>query len=574
MPVDATNAAPRAIEKIGGYDVIKKLDTGGVADIYLCRQPSLDRPVAVKVLSANVMSDPDIARRFDREALTIARLNHPNIVHVIDRGVDQDSYFIVMDHVDGRDLKTLAESKKLTVPQKCDLIIQVLKALDYAHKNNVIHRDIKPANILVDNELNAHIADFGIAQLIDPDRSEHAGTSAVMGTPAYMAPEQKTPSGTVGQTADLYAVGVVFHELLTGEKPLGRFRPAASYDASIPPGLDEVLCRAMAERPEDRYQTAVEFKDAILGVLSRARIGDAPPADSPSVREAGQILGRCVLLEAIKEHRYGATYLVEDRDTHELIVIKKIIHRKTGLRAAQLLSRLKHPNIVNIFGSLSDEDEAIVLMEYARGGTLSDRLVRKMPWGQALDLLRPCVEALNFAHKNHVLHGNLRPSNILINKDGIPLLSDFGLPEHYSPESVNWYGAPEEIRNIQSDIYSLGVVFFQLTTNQLPMFDPEGRLQPMNKLADIPERFELILARMLDTSPERRYPSCDELAEDIAHFAQIQKRPVPGFAASRNRRKHYRLGWAGWIVGFLSGLVVAGLLAYTLGILDLWLAGR
>jgi len=562
---------PKAHSTIGGYEILRPIGAGGIAEIFLARQPSLDRKVAIKVLSSRVMDDPDIKRRFDREALTIARLNHPNIIHVIDRGVADGRYYFVMDFIDGDDLKAILRRRQLTVAQKCDLIVQCLKALDYAHKNGVIHRDIKPANILVDAELNARVADFGIAQLVGAERSENTSTSVIMGTPAYMSPEQKISTAKVDQTTDIYAMGVVLYELLTAEKPLGHFRPASTYSPDIPEALDEVIFKAMAQHQEDRYPSAVEFKDAILATLSRATEPVKAQGDTAVIREAEKFMGTCVFLDTIKEHPFGATYLVEERDTCELFVVKKVEGRTAGLKEARVLARLKHPHIVNIFGAGEDGNKGVMVMAYARGGSLSDRLVRRMDTQQVVGILEACLDGLDFAHKNHVLHGNLRPSNILISKEGSPLLSDFGLPEHYARDHGNWYGAPEQKKSVQGDIFSLGIIMFQLLTNQLPLFSRDGVLTWPHDLPAEADGLKTIIGRMLEPSLGARYRNCDEIGTDLAVHIKLRSSPVPAMSARIRQWRRQGLGWSDWLLGFASGVLVSFLLSYVLGWLDFFL---
>jgi serine/threonine-protein kinase len=568
MPGTSTPASPGVQRTIGGYEILRPIGAGGIAEIFLARQPSLDRRVAIKILSARVCDDADIRRRFDREALTIARLSHPNIIHVIDRGVENGRYYFVMDFIDGDDLKTILRRRSLGVAQKCDLVVQCLKALDYAHKNGVVHRDIKPANILVDQDLNARVADFGIAQLVGREGSENTSTSVIMGTPAYMSPEQKVSSARVDQTTDIFSMGVVLYELLTGDKPLGHFRPASSYSPDIPEALDSVICKAMAQHAEDRFATAVEFKDAILAALVRA----AEPVNAASnvkvVREASKFLGQCQFLDTIKEHAYGATYLVEERQSGELFVIKKIVGREVALKEARLLARLKHPHILDIYGAGEEQGRAVVLMAYARGGSLSDRLVRRMEWQKVASLLDACLDGLDFAHKNHIVHGNLRPSNILISREGAPLLSDFGLPEHYARNHGNWYGAPERKRSVQADIYSLGVVMYQLFTNQLPLYDRQGTLTWPDDLPRDAGSLKAILARMLQPSLGSRYRSAEEVRGDLAAVIRISGQPIPAISARIRQWRRRRLGWADWLLGFVSGIVATILLSYALGLLD------
>jgi serine/threonine-protein kinase len=290
--------------------------------------------------------------------------------------------------------------------------------------------------------------------------------------------------------------------------------------------------------------------------------------------EASQFVSRCTFLDTIKEHPYGATYIVEERDTHELYVIKKIVKRETGLKEARLLSRLKHPHIVNIFGAGEDQDQAVVLMQYARGGSLSDRLVRRMPHLELVALLRACLDGLDFAHKNHILHGNVRPSNILISKDQTPWLSDFGLPEHYGRDSGNWYGAPEGKKSVQSDVYSMGVVAYQLLTNQLPEHDRRGRISFAGLGLEATTELQQILEGMLERDPARRYASCREVMEDLDLLLKPAERFPGKWLRTALEWRHHKMGWNDWLLGFLSGLAAAGLITYVLGWLDQLFAPR
>jgi len=197
----------RRTVKFGEYLLTGKIGQGGAAEIYRGRQESLDRDVAIKILSPKLTSDPDIVRRFERESLVIAKLNHPNIVHVIDKGVVGGRYFFVMEYIDGASLREVIDSNRVPLKTKFGMIVDVCKALDYAHKNGVIHRDIKPTNILIDRQGNALVADFGIAQIVGVPECEMTASDIVLGTVSYMSPEQKISSTEVDQTTDIYAMG-------------------------------------------------------------------------------------------------------------------------------------------------------------------------------------------------------------------------------------------------------------------------------------------------------------------------------------------------------------------------------
>jgi serine/threonine-protein kinase len=182
----APQTTPHKAVKIGDYIVTGKIGQGGIAEIYRAKQPSLNRDVAIKMLSKALSDNPDIVRRFDRESLVTAHLNHPNIVHVIDKGIAGGRYYFVMEYVDGTSLRQVIDSDKIPLKTKLEAVVQVCKGLDYAHKNGVVHRDIKPANILIDRQGHAMITDFGIAQIVSGEKKEidTTGSDMVMGTVA------------------------------------------------------------------------------------------------------------------------------------------------------------------------------------------------------------------------------------------------------------------------------------------------------------------------------------------------------------------------------------------------------
>jgi serine/threonine protein kinase len=193
FPADIIDARPK---RLGEFEVLGKIDRGGIAEIYLGRQQSLDRLVAIKILSAAYSINPEVVKRFEIESKTIARLRHPHIVHVIDRGIENGQYYFVMEMIEGSTFKNMLSDKSVPLSRKFTIIIQVLKALDYAHKNGVIHRDIKPANILMDKSGNALVVDFGIAQIIDKYEIEKTQPDIKMDSLRYMPPECLAGNGT------------------------------------------------------------------------------------------------------------------------------------------------------------------------------------------------------------------------------------------------------------------------------------------------------------------------------------------------------------------------------------------
>ncbi len=229
--------------------------------VYQARQRQLDRLVALKILPAEVSHDPAFAERFMREARALARLGHSNIVAVHDFGQADGFYYFLMEFIDGVTLRHLLAEGKLEPREALAIVPQICEALQYAHDQGVVHRDIKPENILLDKAGRVKIADFGLARLVGTDMGSRRLTQPreVMGTPHYMAPEQVEKPQFVDHRADIYSLGVVFYEMLTGELPLGRFA-SPSQKVQVDVRLDEVVLRALEKEPERRYQQASQVR--------------------------------------------------------------------------------------------------------------------------------------------------------------------------------------------------------------------------------------------------------------------------------------------------------------------------
>jgi serine/threonine protein kinase len=242
-------------------EIIELIGQGGMGAVYKARQPSLDRLVAVKVLPPEAGRDPAFAERFGREARALARLSHPNIVAVHDVGRAGDFFYFVMEFVDGVNLRQLLRDGQLDPAQALRIVPQICDALQYAHEEGVVHRDIKPENILLDRKGRVKIADFGLAKLLGRDGENFTltGSRQVMGTLYYMAPEQVERPLEVDHRADIYSLGVVFYEMLTGQLPVGRF-PMPSEKAGTEAYLDGIVLRALEREPERRYQHASDVK--------------------------------------------------------------------------------------------------------------------------------------------------------------------------------------------------------------------------------------------------------------------------------------------------------------------------
>ncbi len=298
--VPAAPAPPPLVGDIAGHfpqlEIIECLGRGGMGVVYKARQPKLDRFVALKILAREKERDTHFAERFQREARALARLNHPNIVAVHDFGETGGLFYLLMEFVDGVNLRQMIRADKMTPEQALRVVPPICEALQYAHQQGIVHRDIKPENILVDKQGRVKIADFGIAKMLGAEgRAEPlTGDQQAVGTPHYMAPEQLEKPQTVDHRADIYSLGVVFYEMLTGELPLGKFAPP-SQKVHIDVRLDEVVLHALEKEPARRYQQVGEVKtdlDTIAGTARPGARGGArrgwtpPPRMAPSGGES------------------------------------------------------------------------------------------------------------------------------------------------------------------------------------------------------------------------------------------------------------------------------------------------
>jgi tRNA A-37 threonylcarbamoyl transferase component Bud32/TM2 domain-containing membrane protein YozV len=255
-------------------EILECLGRGGMGVVYKARQPRLNRIVALKILAQEKDQDGQFVERFTREAQALARLNHPNIVTVHDFGEAGGHCYLVMEFVDGLNLRQLLLAGKMPPDQALTIVPMICEALQYAHEQGVVHRDIKPENILLEKSGRVKIADFGIAKMMGVGDGQQALTGAkdVVGTPHYMAPEQLEKPLTVDHRADIYSLGVVFYEMLTGELPLGKFAPP-SKKVQIDVRLDEVVLHTLEKEPARRYQQANQLKTDVETISGTASTG-------------------------------------------------------------------------------------------------------------------------------------------------------------------------------------------------------------------------------------------------------------------------------------------------------------
>jgi serine/threonine-protein kinase len=291
----------------GRYQLGSLLGVGGMARVYLATDRVLERQVAVKVLSPPYAQDPVFVERFRREARSAARLSHPNIVAVFDSGSDAGEHYLVMEYVAGQSLAELLGRQGRLAPRRAaELAVEVCAALAAAHAQGLVHRDVKPANVLVGDDGQVKVTDFGIAKAAAT--ATLTGTGTVLGTAAYLSPEQ-AQGGPVDARSDLYSLGCVLYELLCGTPPFGSGvdsppvavatrhlhqppEPPSAHNRQVDPELDAVVLTALAKDPALRHQSAIELQDALKGVLAGEAVAAGPVGSPAAAAPTEPLVGR------------------------------------------------------------------------------------------------------------------------------------------------------------------------------------------------------------------------------------------------------------------------------------------
>ncbi len=325
-------------QKINGrYEIIKSIGEGGMANVYLAYDTILDRNVAIKVLRGDLANDEKFVRRFQREALSASSLSHPNIVAMYDVGEDDGLYYIVMEYVEGKTLKQLLKKRgSLTLSEAIDIMLQLTDGMAHAHDSYIVHRDLKPQNIMIQDDGQIKITDFGIAMALNS--TQLTQTNSVMGSVHYLPPEQAAGKGATIKS-DIYSMGIIFYELLTGELP---FKGDSAVEIAlkqmkeplpdvhklnndIPQSIENIILKATAKNPKNRYDDAKSMHNDLLTALNDDRINEPPyvyPYPEHEVDETTKIM------EPISDSEEGIATPITDEKTkksNKLIIALSII---------------------------------------------------------------------------------------------------------------------------------------------------------------------------------------------------------------------------------------------------------
>jgi len=574
----------------GRYEILAKLGEGGMGAVYKARDRELDRSVAIKMLRPELANQSDIVMRFKNELILARQITHRNVVRIFDISVGGGTKFITMEFVEGEDLQhRIADAGALPLDEALTIFRQALAGLGAAHQEGVVHRDLKPQNIMVDPRGRVFLMDFGIAS--SAETSGMTRTGALMGTPYYMSPEQARGESADARS-DLFSMGVMFFTMLTGVLP---YRAASAMDSlikrtcikaervrsinpAIPEYIDAIVAKCLEMRPERRYQTAAEI------------LADLEAKDSPPAVEAGSTGGDLTLFEHSPGTLFGPRYRIDsllgkggmgtvykawDTELDRPVALKLMHPARAGDRTSfdklkqeiLLASGISHRNILRIH-DLGDVDGIkFISMAYIDGTDLAEIIADdgRLPVERAVPFAMQLCEALQSAHDEGVLHRDLKPQNILVNKENQVFISDFGLatrPAVAGTQEIQGtpqYMAPEQVEgkalDSRSDLYALGLILYEMVTGARP-FGSDTIMQTMIQRVsqpprnpkllnpELPDDLTAVILKCLEKDPARRYQQASELLAALKGLKNTSAKPV---------LKPYWI-WAGFGVAVLLAL--------------------
>jgi serine/threonine protein kinase len=573
--------------------------------VYKARQVSLKRLVALKLIRDGALAGPQERARFRIEAEAAARMRHPNIVHLYEVGEHQGRPYFSMELVEGGSLDQHLAGRPLHASQAAELVRALALAVQHAHAQQVIHRDLKPGNILLELRIadcglriedqagesssirNPKITDFGLAKRLDSDSTAWTRDGAVLGTAGYMAPEQAAGRvHEIGPAADVYALGAILYECLTGRPPIQADTwnqalqqvlheeptPPTRLVADLPRDLETVCLKCLEKEPGRRYASAEELADDLGRFLEGKPVAAVPLGAAERLarlagRDGYQIVGE--IGRGPRSTVYHALYGPLRQPVALKVFPTEACTREEWearvRRGAELWAFLAHPHLVPVHRAGWWDGAPYVSVEYVSGGSLAARLTgRPYPLREALRLVAQLAEIVSYLHRQGAVHGNLKPSNVLLAAGDIPRLTDFRLtsglslsPPADDAEVVGLgYLTPELVQNPSAeprpytDIYGLGVILYELLTGRPPFAGTAARetleqvrsqdpVPPARLNSEMTPSLEAFCLQCLRKNPWRRYDRAYDVLTRLRHFhdavgsrtapaGRWPKRPRPG----------------------------------------------
>ncbi|MBN1867506.1 protein kinase [Candidatus Sumerlaeota bacterium] len=531
------------------------LGVGGFGVVCKCWQVSLDRPVAIKTMSRQLSSMEGMIERFRREGRIIAHLNHPNIIQVFEQGELCGLCYIVMEHFEGEPLDAFCRVKDVADQITC--VIPICDALDFAFTKGVTHRDIKPSNILANDAGDVKLLDFGIAYRDDPQEPRLTRQHIVLGTPKYMAPECFHGAEETSVLTDIYAMGVVIYELLTGKEPTKpNPDPPQKINPLIPGVLGEALVQALEPDPTRRLASFELLKRALIlardqilmghttAIQSCARIEDAaspaPAVRAPKPRDMDKFYTEERVLRDDESARVSvARHLKMNRR----VVIRRVKDKSDRSDAPARLSETKHPHLGQVLGCGSDGQDQVVVMEYIDGGRLADRMqAGAIPREDCIAQWLDMVQALRAAWERGIAHGRLHPGNILFTSKGQLKVVDFLGRAGRRGAQFARFGRPEITDPWELDHYALGVIWFEMLTGERfrGASSYAQNFQKVQHSSKIDPLLKIPLGRLWGIA--RYGPKYENYAEMIDDLQIVREKidPAISVAIERAQRAHPR----------------------------------
>jgi serine/threonine protein kinase/formylglycine-generating enzyme required for sulfatase activity len=565
---------------IGRYEIVEKLGAGMMGKVFKARDKKEGTIVALKVLPIRLGHDKELRGRFLREAKAASRIDHRNVVRLLDYGEEKNRQYLVMEYVQGKSLQDiLAESGRLSPEEALPLFRQVVAGLAAAHEGGVFHRDIKPGNIMISEAGEVKIADFGLARRAE-ESMDLTTSGQVLGTPNYMPPEQCTGKKP-DHRSDIYALGSTFFTVLAGVPPFTgdsateiirkhvreEPRHVSEIAPEVPLPLSIIIKKMMAKKPEERQQTAKEVL-ADLDSLSDARtmpgaggedvagataIVEMEPS-KPSLPVKGSLIANLKLVKMLGAGGMGAVYEATNEETGRRVAVKILPAQlardakltKRFMREAMATVKIDHPSVVKVYNSgVDDTGIHFIEMEYIEGEDIGKiiKTKKKIPEQEAARIIRHVAEGLDTAHNQGIVHRDIKPANILLKPNGAVKIVDFGLAKIVR-ESVElsqltktgsilgtpYYMSPEQCAGKKAgrraDIYSLGVTLYHMLTGKFA-FEGEPTAIAYQHIHEDPEpprkvnpklsdSAEYVIRRAMAKIPEDRYPTAADMARDLA----------------------------------------------------------
>jgi serine/threonine protein kinase len=564
---------------VPGYELLDELGRGGMGVVYKARHLATDRLVALKLIRDGALAGSQERARFRVEAEAAARVRHPNVVDVIEIGEYAGLPYFAMELVEGGSLADRLDGRPMAARDAASLIRTLAGAVHHAHERQIVHRDLKPANILIGssefgvrsaelrsagpgihselripNSALLKIADFGLAKRLEAEATALTRDGAVLGTVGYMAPEQAAGRAReIGPAVDIYALGAILYELLTGRPPFeadshahtiqqvlhDEPAPPTRVAADVPRDLETICLKCLEKEPGRRYATAGELEADLDRFLFGTRITAVPVGEAERLARLAARDGYRIIGEVGRGPRsvvYRATFGPLDQPVAVKVFLAGGCTRDEWdgrlRRGAEQRAVLSHPNLLPVLGAGWWDGAGYVAVEYVPQGNLAGLLGPKpLPVKQVLHLVEQVGEVAAYLHRQGVVHGNLKPTNVLLAADGIPRVTDLCSVGGFFLGPVDGDGAgllaPEVLAGSEprqnTDVYGLGLILYELLTGRAPFADADDAryrdaVPPSAHRPDVHPALDTVCLRCLRKNPWRRYPRAFDVVKRVRVF--------------------------------------------------------